>query len=90
MAQPSIAYEPGDPTATILYEVVGDYVEAFCRHTASVRHGEGRPRFVEQEFRDFLRCGCLAGGSARFRCGGCGMDAAWRFLVEVAGSASGR
>jgi hypothetical protein len=29
---------------------------------AGLRDGEGLPRFVEQEFRDFLRCGCLAGG----------------------------
>jgi len=32
------------------------------------------PRFVEQEFRDFLQCGWLAGGFARFRCGACGLD----------------
>jgi Transposase zinc-binding domain len=31
-------------------------------------------RFVEQEFRDFLQCGWLAGGFARFRCGDCGLD----------------
>ena len=29
--------------------------------TASLRDREGLPRFVEQEFRDFLRCGCLVG-----------------------------
>jgi hypothetical protein len=29
-------------------------------HAASLRDGDGLPRFVEQEFRDFLRCGCLA------------------------------
>ena len=41
------------------------------RHPA---RGEGLPRFVEQEFRDFLQCGWLAGGFARFRCGDCGLD----------------
>ena len=39
-----------------------------------MRDGEGLPRFVEQEFRDFLRCGWLAGGFARFRCEACGLD----------------
>jgi hypothetical protein len=39
-----------------------------------LRDGEGLPRFVEQEFRDFLRCGGLAGGFARFRCAACGLD----------------
>lgn len=36
--------------------------------------GEGLPRFVEQVFRDFLRCGWLAGGFARFRCVACGAE----------------
>jgi hypothetical protein len=30
------------------------------------------PRFVEEEFRAYLRCGWLAGGFARFRCAVCG------------------
>lgn len=74
MAQPSIAYEPGDPTATVLYGIVRDHFETFRAHALTLRDGTGLPRFVEQEFRDFLRCGCLAGGFARFRCGGCGLD----------------
>ena len=46
----------------------------FARSRAGLRDGEGLPRFVEQEFRDFLRCGCLAAGFARFRCTACGLD----------------
>jgi Transposase zinc-binding domain len=34
----------------------------------------GGARFIEEEFRGFLRCGLLAGGFARFRCSGCGLD----------------
>jgi hypothetical protein len=74
VAQPSSAYEPRDPTSTILYGIVRDYFETFPAHAASLRDGEGLPRFVEQEFRDFLRCGWLAGGFARFRCAACGQD----------------
>ncbi|MDO8793425.1 MAG: transposase, partial [Vicinamibacterales bacterium] len=51
-----------------------DHFEAFREQAASLRDGEGLPRFVEQEFRDFLQCGWLAGGFARFRCGDCGLD----------------
>jgi hypothetical protein len=58
----------------MLYGIVRDYFEPFRAHAASLRDGEGLPRFVEQEFRDFLRCGCLAGGFARFRCTACGLD----------------
>jgi hypothetical protein len=64
VAQPSSAYEPRDPTSTILHGIVRDHFETFRAHAASLRDGEGLPRFVEQEFRDFLRCGCLAGGFA--------------------------
>jgi hypothetical protein len=74
VAQPSTIYEPGDPTTTVLYGIVRDHFETFRTQAASLRDGDGLPKFVEQEFRDFLRCGCLAGGFARFRCAGCGLD----------------
>jgi Transposase zinc-binding domain/Putative transposase len=74
VAQPSTAYESGDPTTTVLYGIVRDHFETFRAHAASLRDGDGLPKFVEQEFRDFLRCGCLAGGFARFRCAACGLD----------------
>jgi transposase-like zinc-binding protein len=41
---------------------------------ASLRDGEGLPGFVEREFREFLTCGCLAAGFARFHCDACGHD----------------
>jgi hypothetical protein len=39
---------------------VHDHFETFRAQAASLRDGEGLPRFVEQEFRDFLQCGWLA------------------------------
>jgi Transposase zinc-binding domain/Putative transposase len=63
-----------DPAASVLYQVVRDHFETFHAHAASLRDGDGLPRFVEEEFRDFLRCGWLAGGFARLRCTGCGLD----------------
>ena len=74
MAQPSSAYEARDPTSTILYGIVHEHFETLRARAAPLRDGEGIPRFVEREFRDFLRCGCLAGGFARFRCTACGLD----------------
>jgi hypothetical protein len=58
----------------VLYQVVRDHYETFRAQTASIRDGTGLPRFVEEEFRAFLRCGFLAGGFVRFRCAGCGLD----------------
>ena len=57
-----------------MYQVVRDHFETFRAQAAGLRDGEGLPRFVEQEFREFPRCGCLAGGFARFRCNDCGVD----------------
>jgi len=74
VAQPSSAYESRDPPSTILYGIVRDHFETFRANAASLRDGDGLPRCVEQEFRDFLRCECLAGGFARFRCAACGLD----------------
>ena len=74
MVSPSLSYEPRAPERNVLYEVVRDHLETFLAQAAHLREGEGVPRFVEQEFRDFLRCGWLAGGFARFQCRACGTD----------------
>ena len=76
VAAPSTTYEPRCPAQTALYQIVRDHFETFRAQAACLRDGEGLPRFVEQEFRNFLRCGSLAGGFARFRCGDCGLAAA--------------
>ena len=54
--------------------IVRNHSETFRAQATRLRDGEGLPSFVEQEFRDFLQCGWLAGGFARFRCGDCGLD----------------
>jgi hypothetical protein len=74
VAAPSTTYEPRCPAQTALYQIVRDHFETFRAQAACLREGEGLPRFVEQEFRNFLQCGSLAGGFARFRCGDCGLD----------------
>ena len=74
MASPSVSYEPRAAAQSVLYRIVRDHLETFLAQAAHVGDGGGVPGFVEQEFRDFLRCGWLAGGFARFRCGSCGTD----------------
>ncbi len=74
VALPSARYEPRRPAEDVLYTIVQAHFETFRTQAASLRDGEGLPRFVEGEFRDFLRCGSLAGGFARFRCAACGLD----------------
>ena len=74
MAFPSVSYEPRAAAQSVLHRVVRDHLETFLAQAAQVRDGGGVRGSVEQEFRDFLRCGWLAGGFARFQCRTCGAD----------------
>lgn len=74
MARPSTSYEPRRPEGSVLHQIVQDHLESFLVQAARLRDGDGLPQFVERPFREFLRCGLLGGGFARFHCGECGLD----------------
>jgi hypothetical protein len=57
VSQPTGIYEPRDPAQSVLYHIVRHHFETFRAQAASLRDGEGLPRFVEREFREFLTCG---------------------------------
>ena len=58
------------PEKTVLHQVVRENLETFL---AELREdGRGLPRYVEQEFRRFLRCGILEEGFTRCVCQECG------------------
>lgn len=48
--------------------------QTFLREAATGADGHGLPKFLEREFRQFLTCGVLRHGLARFRCDGCGFE----------------
>jgi len=54
-----------------LHQVVRAHLETFLAEARLRGGGEGLPRFVERELREFLTCGVLARGFARFRCTDC-------------------
>ncbi|MBI2827723.1 MAG: transposase zinc-binding domain-containing protein [Acidobacteria bacterium] len=74
MGRPSPAYAPRAPSQGVLHQVVRDHFETFRAEAARVHDRDSLPRFIEEEFQGFLRCGFLAGGFARFRCAACGLD----------------
>lgn len=74
MAVRSASYEPRRPGGSLLYRIVQEHWETFRAEAGRLRGGDGLPAFVTDEFQNFLRCGWLAGGFARFRCGGCGAE----------------
>jgi len=68
---PSLSYRPRRPEQGALHQIVRDHYETFRAQVAERRDGQGLPKFVERAFQDFLTCGCLAAGFARFRCAAC-------------------
>lgn len=70
MSARSSIYQPRSAESEVLHRVVREHFETL-RAQARTIGGEGLPRFVEREFREFLTCGCLAAGFARLRCAGC-------------------
>ena len=62
-------YRRREPEKTILYRIVLDHLEEF-RQTADTRSGNARslPRYVNNAFDRFLKCGILAHGFVRVRC----------------------
>ncbi len=60
------------PEQSILYGVVQQELDTFLARARARERPV--PRFVEREFREYLRCGILAYGFARVHCGACGFD----------------
>jgi len=67
-------YVPRSPTTGVLYGVVRTHLAEFLATVAARTDGSGLPPFVTAEFRKFLRCGVLAHGFARVRCGDCAFE----------------
>jgi hypothetical protein len=65
-------YVPRSPTTGVLYGVVRTHLAAFLADVDA--RTDGLPPFVVGEFRKFLRCGVLAHGFARVRCGDCAFE----------------
>ena len=71
MALQRAVCRPRDAEHTVLHQVIAEHLEVFLRAVAETGDGAGLPQFVEREFREFLTCGVLEQGVARFRCEGC-------------------
>ncbi len=71
VARASSTYRPRDAVHSVLHTVIREHLELFLREVSDRGDGEGLPRFVEQEFREFLTCGVLAHGFALVRCERC-------------------
>lgn len=57
------------PERTLLYQDIEEYYPAFKAHLAA--RGDALLDSVEQELEGYLKCGLLAHGFLRVRCGTC-------------------
>jgi hypothetical protein len=67
-------YAPRSPTTGVLYEVMRTHLADFLAVVQARAGDSGLPPFVTAELRKFLRCGVLAHGFARVRCGDCAFE----------------
>jgi hypothetical protein len=67
------AYLPRRPTESLLYGLVRQHLESFLAYARENYEG-GLPRYVESEFRAFLKCGVFSEGFVRCHCDRCGHD----------------
>jgi ribosomal protein S27E len=63
------AYQRHRPELTTLYAIVAEHYPRFLQKIE--RSGGHLPRFVRQEFDDYLKCGLLEHGFLRVKCDGC-------------------
>jgi hypothetical protein len=67
------AYAPRRPAETLLHQLVRANLESFLAHARANYDGD-LPRYVEQEFRAYIRCGDFSQGFCRAHCDACGHD----------------
>ena len=63
------AYHGHRPEQTELYSIINEHYPRFVEEIE--RSGGHLPRFVRQEFEDYLKCGLLEHGFLRVKCDGC-------------------
>jgi len=66
-------YQPRNPEASPLHKAVREHLATFLEDMRA-RTAHGLPRYAERELDRYLRCGVLAHGFARVRCGACGHE----------------
>ena len=76
-------YKRRHPQDTVLYQIVQNYLEDWVTNYY-LKHNEILPSFVENEFRDYFKCGILCHGFARARCK-CGIDIIIAFSCKKRG-----
>ena len=65
------AYQPREPSETVLYQVIAAHLETFVATVAADPTTRGLPDYVVEELYAYLQCGILAHGLVRLGCDTC-------------------
>ena len=76
-------YKRREPEQDLLHRVLLEHLETFLDRTRSEEFG--LPKHVENELRDYVKCGVLAHGFVRVRCKDCGKSMAVGFSCKGRG-----
>jgi len=76
-------YKRREPEQDLLHKVLVEHLETFLDRAGNEEFG--LPRYVENELRDFVKCGVLAHGFVRVRCNDCGKSMAVGFSCKGRG-----
>ena len=68
-SKPEVKYERHRPEASLLYQIIEQHWPQF--QAALARQSKHLPKFVMQEFEEYLKCGRLEHGFLRVRCESC-------------------
>src|SRR4030095_9622568 len=80
-----LAYEPRDPSQTLLYQVVADHLETFLALLDADPDAQGLPAYVQRELYDYLQCGVLTHGFLRLGCDTCHKELLLAFSCKRCG-----
>jgi hypothetical protein len=64
------SYGRHEPDKTVLYQIVSEHLETFMEEVRN-DYDKPLPAYLEKELGDFLRCGLLQHGFARYACDRC-------------------
>ncbi len=65
------AYQPREPSETVLYRVIAEHLETFLATVAADPTAKGLPAYVKEGFYAYLHCGVSAHGFVRLGCNTC-------------------
>ena len=65
------SYERRRPEETLLYKVIAENIETFIAETERDPQKKGLPKYVKEEFYNYLKCGVLQYGFLRVKCEAC-------------------